>query len=79
MLATREVKFPALLDPTKAFYKAQQVGAYPIATLVDAAGRVVWQGRTAIRKRFADACEIEIERLLALKQGKETGPQSADD
>lgn len=79
MLANREIKFPALLDPTKAFFKAQRVGAYPVATLVDASGTVVWQGHTALRKQFADACEVEIRTLLKLAPKKEAGPESTDD
>lgn len=78
MLASRKIVHPVLLDPTKAYREVQRVGVYPVATLADARGRVVWQGLTRLRGTFADACEAEIRKLLGLDETKDTGPALGD-
>ena len=67
LLAERKITFPALLDPQRSYRKTLDLSVYPSATLLDRAGRIAWQGQPYWRQRFADACERQIEALLASK------------
>jgi len=64
LLAERKITFPVLLDPTRAYRKALDLAIYPSATLLDGNGRVVWQGQPYWRKKFADACEAALEKVI---------------
>ena len=65
MVVERKLEFPVLFDPQRAYRKRTEFVVYPSATLLDAKGRVVWQGQPYYRKQFADACEAKIKALLA--------------
>ncbi len=63
MLRNRKIVHPVLLDPTGSSIKAVGLRAWPLATLLDSKGRVVWQGTTG-RTTFADACEKALDKLM---------------
>ena len=75
LLADRKMVHPVLLDPTSAYREAQDLAVYPVGTLLDRDGRVIWQGRTQ-RKTFAAACEKQLEALFVESPRKEAGAGS---
>ena len=64
LLAERGIVHPLLLDPTEAYRESLPLAFWPTATLLDRDGRVIWQGVTYL-KTFGDACERQLEALLA--------------
>ena len=64
LLQKRKIVYPVLLDPTEHYKDAWDVAVWPVATLLDEKGRVVWQGVTGL-KGFDTACEKQLEALLA--------------
>ena len=58
------IRYPVLWDAGSAYREALDLPVYPTATLLDAEGRVAWQGQPYWRKAFADACERRIDALV---------------
>ena len=75
MLGVRKIIHPVLLDPTESYTKSLGLRAWPLATLLDRKGRVVWQGPTD-RTIFADACETALEKLMDANPKKVPGSDS---
>ena len=73
LLASRKMIHPVLLDPKRVYREATGLAVYPVATLLDRQGRVVWQGRTALRS-FDEACARQLEALMAGDSAKGAGP-----
>ena len=75
LLGSRKIIHPVLLDPAGAYHKSIGLEAWPLATLLDQEGRVVWQGATD-RKNFLDACGEALENLMRANPKKGVGSDS---
>lgn len=76
LLASRKITYPLLYDPEETYLKSLGMAAFPIATLLNADGKVVWQAETG-HATFSAACEAEIKKLLRANPPKEAGPEEA--
>ena len=75
LLGVRKIIHPLLLDPTSHYQKSLGLQAWPLATMLDRKGRVVWQGASD-RGTFAEACGKALEKLMQANPKKGVGSDS---
>lgn len=65
--AKRNLGFPVLHDPQRLNAKAWGLGGIPYGLLLDASGKVVWQGRIGPQED-AEGCEAALREELRRRE-----------